>query len=1029
MPTKFFQRFFAVIFLTFVFIKTNAQEFFPTQRKIEKTRIQFQKQSWKYISNDNFEVYFFGKNENLARNTLQILDAESSRMTDLLGYSSLQKVKVFVYPSQDDLFQSNSGVSFENPAEIKINNLEKFRIELAFQNDLNQFKKELLKSLADVYLHDMLYSGSVKDVLQNSLFMNISEWYLKGLSAYLALGETGEMNQFMFQAIRNNKIRKINIATGFEAELLGQSIWSYIVKMYGKQPISNIVNLTRIIRNEQSSVASTLKKPFGKFLQDWYKYYYNQNSFIVGNSATVNSVETVVQIDLSKGLKLGDSRTSPDGNWLVYSIQTYTKFQTYLYHLPSKKKYSVFNLTINDPLGIQHVVGPKFAWGKGNSLHVLYSEEGKTWLQNYAPLSDKKVIIKAIGKKELKDLNCLQFEVANSNQKLLFKVLRNGQVDLGIYDLRRNRFSPITQDKAEEPEAHWFENGNDVVYVSEQISDSTISEKDKVGMNALYLWNSDEGISKQLFSLKGEIRDFQFQPDSTIQFLGNGRNGKYILSYSLKDRTIKEKLLDVGNWSKMQTVNSFAVFQKNEMLDQSISKVANAELQKGTWIEYVPENIQTIEQSLISTAERDSVVNDVISRRAAQRKARLERNSMQKAKISNSQSKGIFNYENSFANSSLNGYFKSDPIRGVGYALQANMNDLMENHLIQAGFFLAANLKNTDIWGEYNYVENRTDWSIRFDRKVLNQEVDYFNSQRIRFNRIEVKGLYPFDLRNKLAVSGIYTSNRLIDQVNFRIPENVMSYAGIKAEYQYDKTLILGENLQEGQRIWASAEVQKKTIEPGGFVKFKLDVRKYISLRDWLFLNGRFSASHTIGIGSNENLPQTIMGGMDNWLFQTREARTTANPLGVEGLAQRDVFMSDMAGNMRGFGVNKMSGNSHLLLNIELHIPVKKIISQDQERSEFINNLQLVGFSDVGCAWTGNSPFSRTNGFNTNEYGGKTNPFRAIVTDFRNPFLIGMGVGARTKLMGYYVKLDYAMGLTDGVFSPSITYLSLGRDF
>jgi len=1028
MLNRFIQFFCGLSLLVFCQIPARAQEFFPTQRKIEKTRIQFQKQTWKYISSDFFEIYFFGKNENLAKNTLQLVESESQHMTELLGYSPYRKVKIFLYPSQDDLFQSNTGISFENQVELKTNNLENFRIELAFQNDFKQFKEELLKSLATVYVHDMLYSGSVKDVLQNSLFLNVSEWYLKGLSAYIALGETGAMNQFMFQAIRNNKIRKINIATGLEAELLGQSIWSYIVKMYGRQPLSNIVNLTRIIRNEQSSIASTLKKPFGKFLQDWYKYYYNQNAFITNNVSPLNAIDQIIQVDLSKGEKIGTYLVSPDGQWLVYSIQNATKFETYLYQFSTKKKTAVLKHTINDPLGLPDVVGPKYTWGKGNSLYVLYAEEGKTWLTSFAALNNGKPNLKISNRREIKDLNCLSAEISPNNQKLLLKVLRNGQVDVGTYDLRRNRFSPITQDKSDESEAHWSTNGNDVLYVSTAIVDTTIAEKDKKGFSALYTWNPDSTFSKEIFRIRGEIKDFNVKDDSLIQFLGSSRNGKVLLTYSLKEQKIKEKLVDVGSWTDVQLNQQHIIVKKNDMLNQSLALVAQDEISKGNLIEFTPE-LETNFESLTNESSTDSLTNELINRRNAQRKARLERNVSLKTKSLSSTSKGVLAYENSFAGTSMNGYFKSDPIRGIGYALQANMNDLMENHLIHAGIFLAANLKNSDLWGEYNYLANRTDYSIRFDRKVLNQDLDYDYSQRIRFNRIEVKALYPFNLRHKLAISGTYSLSRAIDQINFRTPESVMGFAGIKSEYQFDNTLHVEENLQEGQRVWASAEFQKSTIQSGGYVKLKLDARKYISITNWLYFFGRFSASHNVKVGALEVLPQTILGGMDNWLFQTRESRTTENPLGTNGIAQRDVFMSDFAGNLRGFGVNKMSGNSHLLLNLELHISVKKLVSQDQERSQFLNNLQLVGFTDIGSAWTGSSPFSKYNGFNTNEYGGKTNPFIATVTDFRNPFLFGFGLGARSKILGYYIKLDYAVGMSDGAIMPSMTYLSLGHDF
>jgi len=104
MLNRFIQFFCGLSLMIICQIPAKAQEFFPTQRKIEKTRIQFQKQTWKYISSDFFEIYFFGKNENLAKNTLQLVESESQHMTERLGYSPYRKVKIFLYPSQDDLF-------------------------------------------------------------------------------------------------------------------------------------------------------------------------------------------------------------------------------------------------------------------------------------------------------------------------------------------------------------------------------------------------------------------------------------------------------------------------------------------------------------------------------------------------------------------------------------------------------------------------------------------------------------------------------------------------------------------------------------------------------------------------------------------------------------------------------------------------------------------------------------------------------------------------------------------------------------
>jgi hypothetical protein len=122
----------------------------------------------------------------------------------------------------------------------------------------------------------MLFGGSIKDALQNSLLMSLPEWYLSGISAFIAEGDSPEMNQYMYQVVSSNKVRKPSMAKGQEAEWLGQSIWNYINKTYGRQPIGNILNLTRIIRNDQSSISSTLKKPFSKFLKEWFEFYLSE---------------------------------------------------------------------------------------------------------------------------------------------------------------------------------------------------------------------------------------------------------------------------------------------------------------------------------------------------------------------------------------------------------------------------------------------------------------------------------------------------------------------------------------------------------------------------------------------------------------------------------------------------------------------------------------------------------------------------------------------------------------------------------
>ena len=203
-----------------------------------------------------------------------------------------------------------------------------------------------------------------------------------------------------------------------------------------------------------------------------------------------------------------------------------------------------------------------------------------------------------------------------------------------------------------------------------------------------------------------------------------------------------------------------------------------------------------------------------------------------------------------------------------------------------------------------------------------------------------------------------------------------------------------------------------------------LDFRHYQKIHRDLILAIRLSGSHSAG-----NAPKkSILGGMENWIGNKVDNRPEEDPLNFEaGGDYRDIFFADFATNLRGFNLNKLSGNSYMLGNAELRIPIVKYLYRGSLTSSFLRNLQLVGFGDIGTAWTGKGPFSKENNLNTKVI--VNDPFYAIVTDYRNPFLIGYGLGVRTTLFGFYAKFDYAWGIDNRTNQKAKPYVTLGYDF
>ncbi|MCE9540647.1 MAG: hypothetical protein K8R85_15720, partial [Bacteroidetes bacterium] len=98
-------------------------------------------------------------------------------------------------------------------------------------------------------------------------------------------------------------------------------------------------------------------------------------------------------------------------------------------------------------------------------------------------------------------------------------------------------------------------------------------------------------------------------------------------------------------------------------------------------------------------------------------------------------------------------------------------------------------------------------------------------------------------------------------------------------------------------------------------------------------------------------------------------------------------------------------------------------------RSDFAQNFQIITFGDVGTAWTGPSPYSDKNSLNTSVIGSAQTPLIITLNTQHNPIVGGYGWGVRSRIFGYFIRVDRAWGVQDGIVLRPITYLSLSLDF
>ena len=1040
---------------------------YPSQETFGKNRIQNKTFNWKIFRTTNFEIYHYQGGTELAKLTAQYAESEFDKITDILGWTPYSRVKIFLYNSPAELEQSNMGLStIDNRDDEKLD-LAQSRVEVAYTGDQIGFKKRLVKDISMLFVYDMLYGGNMKEALQSSLLLTLPEWFMSGTAAYISEGWSPELNDYMRDFFQNRNVRKPTLLQGNDAMLIGHSIWNYIAERYGRDKISDILNLTRIIRTEQTSITSTLGVPsYNRFLRDWRAYYMNLNKnaeqFYTDSKPSwkyklneFSSSEANAVIKISQDKKFTAVSEIKNGRYKVYVFDSETG---------SKKMIRQGSMDLIG--GKMNTHAPLLGWSRNNTLAILANENGRKNLYVYENIGTKKVKIKV--KRNIRGLDqIIDMDISQDGTMLAVSADKGGKNDLYLISVARASALPLTNDLFDDLSPRFIQGSSrKVVFASNRPADSLGTAKGnyKTLSGSLSLFEHDgtpkSGEVKLLVQTDGRMKVSPIYADANeVIYLSNikgvsnvfklnraANTSSQLTNYLHNIRSADVNLKSGGALAYTYLNDGYYTaafkngFDSNVTMDTPSLGSAFSQAQKaGTGV--VKDTASAIAKPVevpkltLKPGEVDTdnyqFDEDVLQAfESKQRRGTFANTpsvlSRTKATRENIAIKGPYPYKGLFITNDASSDWRIDPIRGFGYSQSLSMNDLLENHVIKAGFFINSNFRSSDLFAEYNNNTYRIDFGLRVDRKSIFMDTEG-SQQKYRFNQVTFSASYPFSTTSRFTLSPMFTSTRLIDIIVLPNPDLATSYGGLRGEYVFDNTRVNGMNMMEGTRFKIRYDSQLGLSGPDeSFNRVSLDFRHYQKLHRDLILAIRASASHSGGKAPKQN----IMGGMENWIGNRKENRTGENPLNFgPTVDNRDIFFADFATNLRGFNLNRLSGTSYMLLNAELRIPLVKYLYRGSITSSFLRNFQIVGFGDIGTAWTGKGPFSENNSLNTQIIGADGDPFRATVTNYKNPYLMGYGLGARTTLFGFYVKFDYAWGVDNGYTNKPIPYLTLGYDF
>jgi hypothetical protein len=363
---------------------------------------------------------------------------------------------------------------------------------------------------------------------------------------------------------------------------------------------------------------------------------------------------------------------------------------------------------------------------------------------------------------------------------------------------------------------------------------------------------------------------------------------------------------------------------------------------------------------------------------------------------------------------------------GVNLFNKIGIVDLFENYKVTGGFRFAGNFDSNEYLLSVENLKGKFDKQLIYHRQTFDGSTD---SSNIKIHSDNLYYSMAKPLSPVLALKGTvsYRLDRYVtlstDVATLGKQDITRHWASLKGEVIFDNTRKRLINIYYGTRFKVFGEYYRElTSKKSDMIVLGGDFRHYIRIHRELIWANRFAISTSYG-------PTKLiyyLGGVDNWMgFLFSKIPMFDNSVPISQTT--NYGFQAVATNMRGFSQNVRNGNNFALINSEIRWPFIRYFAGHPLRSNFLNSLQVVGFADVGTAWSGNSPWSGQNAYDTQVI--KNGPISVTLDTNRDPIVAGYGAGARFQLFGYFIRADWAWGIENHYTLPRVFYLSFSLDF
>jgi hypothetical protein len=1073
-------------------LESSAQFYNGMQMNFGKNRVQFNNRYWKFYRFEKFDVYSYENGTDLSLYVADFVEKELALIERFFDYEIERRLIFLVYNKMSDYRQSNIGLVSENE-EYNIGGTTQIiqnKVFLYFEGDHVKFERQIRAAIAEVLVTEMMYGKGLRDNMSRTTIINLPEWYLEGLISFVSNPWDYEMENRVKDGIVSGKYRKFVNLQDDDARYAGHSFWKYIADLYGVAIIPQILYITKINKNAESGFLYVLGTKLKELSADWTAYYLGLYTTGEQNAGLPGQGKVLKRPNRHRVYQ--NIRISPDGSYLAYVTNQKGQYKIWIKQGSTGKSKRIYKRgykldQIND------YSYPEIAWHPSSQILGFVTEEKGMLKIHFYNLETEELTTrnllyfeKILDMSFSPDARKLVFSAVADGQTDIWvfdiAAATNERITNDLADdfyprfmNHMNNISFVSNRRVDtlytgkDPENNTTT--ADAVFVYDYAGKSPVLQKISEGNYINHTQPLSPGQNEffYLSDKNGIINRYYAEYDSAISLVDTIIHYRYFAnSYPLSNynRNILSQDINTETGEIAEIVYHDARYYMyrypmdlerrygdqlapTEYRDRHVDRLMREDSvhhveKKVISMKDIANNQLILDGDTIALQEFGIDINNYIFERE---KLNFYNNQLRSRNLNlvlDSAGKDNMMYidyqvafypnllvnqiDFSFLNASYQaftgGAFYYNP--GLNLLFKVGANDLFEDYRLTGGVRLATDFDSNEYLLSFENVKKRLDKQLIFHRQVFK---NYTSESYIKTYTHELLGSLKYPFSQTLAVKG--TASFRHDNTVFlstdigNLNEDPITkvWGGIKGEVVFDNTRVLGTNLYSGTRlkVFAEAYRQINTSKSDLFV-IGGDFRHYIRIHRTLIWANRFAASTSFG----RSPLIYYLGSVDNWINLSQSKRPTFNQ-SVAIDYEKDYAYQALATNLRGFSQNIRNGNNFAVINTELRWPIFRYVAGHPLSSGFLNNFQVVGFADVGTAWSGAHPFTGENAWDTEVI--TSGPMTITLDANRDPIVAGYGIGLRTMLLGYFVRLDWAWGVENMTVQPRMFYLSLSLDF